>query len=157
MNDGDALSDLYQELVLEHKRSPRNFGPMESPTHEARGTNPQCGDDVQVQLRLDGDRIEDVRFTGVGCAICMASTSMMTEAVKKGDVPSALELQERFRAVMTGKREAADAGLGKLACFEGVRRYPSRIKCVLLGWHALSHAIGAPQRDDAGDGKGASA
>ncbi|MFA7504349.1 MAG: SUF system NifU family Fe-S cluster assembly protein [Burkholderiaceae bacterium] len=141
MNDGDALSDLYQELVLEHKRSPRNFGPMASPTHEARGTNPQCGDDVKVQLRIDGERIEDIRFTGNGCAICMASTSMMTEAVKRGDVPSALELQERFRAVMTGKQEAADAGLGKLISFAGVRRYPSRIKCVLLGWHALNHAI----------------
>lgn len=141
MNDGDALTDLYQELVLEHKRSPRNFGPLESPTHEARGTNPQCGDNVQVQLRIDGDRIEDIRFTGSGCAICVASTSMMTEAVKRGKVASALELQERFRAVMTGKRDAADADLGKLISFAGVRRYPSRIKCVLLGWHALGHAI----------------
>lgn len=147
MNDGDALTDLYQELVLEHKRSPRNFGPMESPTHEARGTNPQCGDDVKVQLRIDGDRIEDIRFTGSGCAICIASTSMMTQAVRKGGIDSALELQERFRAVMTGKQEAADAALGKLASFSGVRRYPSRIKCVLLGWHALSHAIGDANDD----------
>jgi len=148
MNQGDALSDLYQELVLEHKRSPRNFGPMESPTHEARGTNPQCGDDVKVQLHIDGDRIEDIRFTGSGCAICIASTSMMTQAVRKGEIGSALELQERFRAVMTGKREPADADLGKLASFSGVRRYPSRIKCVLLGWHALGHAI----NDANGDG-----
>ncbi len=153
MNDGDALSDLYQELVLEHKRSPRNFGPMASPTHEARGTNPQCGDDVQVQLRIEADRIEDIRFTGSGCAICVASTSMMTEAVKKGDVTSALALQERFRAVMTGKQEAADAGLGKLISFAGVRRYPSRIKCVLLGWHALGHAIN--DADGASEGKSA--
>src|SRR5690606_26454032 len=115
MNDGDALTDLYQELVLEHKRSPRNFGPMQSPTHGARGTNPQCGDDVKVQLHIDGDRIEDIRFTGSGCAICIASTSMMTQAVRKGEIGSALELQERFRAVMTGKREPADADLGKLA------------------------------------------
>ena len=149
MNDGDALSDLYQELVLEHKRSPRNFGAMTAPTHEARGTNPQCGDDVQVQLRIDGDRIDDIRFTGSGCAICIASTSMMTEAVRKGSIPSALDLQARFRAVMTGKQEAADAGLGKLASLAGVRRYPSRIKCVLLGWHALGHAI-----NDAADGEG---
>lgn len=153
MNDGDALTDLYQELVLEHKRSPRNFGPMQSPSHEARGTNPQCGDDIQVQLRIDGDRIDDIRFTGSGCAICVASTSMMTEAVKKGGVGSALELQERFRAVMTGKREAREAGLGKLASLAGVRRYPSRIKCVLLGWHALGHAIG--EADKAGEGKSA--
>ena len=148
MSEGDALSDLYQELVLEHKRSPRNFGTMESPTHEARGTNPQCGDDVKVQLRIDGDRIEDIRFTGRGCAICIASTSMMTQAVKKGDVASALALQERFRDVMTGKLEAGEADLGKLASFSGVRRYPSRIKCVLLGWHALGHAINDAAGDD---------
>lgn len=150
MNEGDALTDLYQELVLEHKRSPRNFGAMESPTHEARGTNPQCGDDVKVQLRIDGDRIEDIRFTGSGCAICIASTSMMTQAVKKGDVTSAMALQERFRDVMTGKLETADADLGKLASFSGVRRYPSRIKCVLLGWHALGHAINDATGDDNG-------
>ena len=150
MNEGDALSDLYQELVLEHKRSPRNFGALESPTPEARGTNPQCGDDVKVQLRIDGDRIEDIRFTGSGCAICIASTSMMTQAVKKGDITSAMALQERFRDVMTGKREAAAADLGKLASFSGVRRYPSRIKCVLLGWHALGHAINDAAGDDNG-------
>lgn len=147
MSDGDALTDLYQELVLEHKRAPRNFGTMDVPTHQARGTNPSCGDDIQVQLRVAGDRIEDIRFTGCGCAICIASTSMMTEAVREGSVASALELQERFRSVMTGSLDADDADLGKLVSFAGVRRYPSRIKCVLLGWHALAHAISDAHAD----------
>lgn len=138
----DDLSDLYQELVLEHKRSPRNFGTLAAPTHQARGTNPQCGDDIQVQLQIADQHIKDVRFDGCGCAICIASASMMTEAIRDADIDTALALIERFRGVMTGPDQTDDAGdLGKLASLAGVRRYPSRIKCVLLGWHALGHAI----------------
>nr|WP_312304480.1 SUF system NifU family Fe-S cluster assembly protein [Pulveribacter sp.] len=136
-----AENDLYQEVVLEHKRAPRNFGHLAQPTHQAEGTNPSCGDRIAVQLRLDGSQVQDIRFTGQGCAICMASTSMMTEAVKGRDVEAAQALQQHFRAVLTGEEEPGEAPLGKLVSLAGVRRYPSRIKCALLGWHALMHAI----------------
>jgi nitrogen fixation protein NifU and related proteins len=137
-----AAEQLYQEMVVEHKRAPRHFGTLPAPTHEARGRNPQCGDDVRVQLRLEGDRVADIAFEGQGCAICIASASMMTDAVLGREVDTALALQRRFRAVLTGKAEPDDTDLGKLVSLAGVRRYPSRIKCALLGWHALMHAIG---------------
>lgn len=146
-----AVDQLYQEMVVEHKRAPRHFGTLAAPTHEARGRNPQCGDDVQVQLRVDHDRIADIAFSGQGCAICIASASMMTEAVLGRDVEAARALQQRFRAVLTGREPHESAGLGKLVCLAGVRQYPSRIKCALLGWHALMHAIG-----EAGDAADAS-
>jgi len=136
-----AENDLYQDVVLEHKRAPRNYGPLAHATHQAEGTNPACGDRVAVQLQLQDGRVQDIRFTGQGCAICMASTSMMTEAVKGGDVQAAQALQRHFRAVLTGEEEPQAAPLGKLVSLAGVRRYPSRIKCALLGWHALMHAI----------------
>lgn len=136
-----AEFDLYQEVVLEHKRSPRNFGHLQQPTHQAQGTNPACGDRIAVELMLDGEQIEDIRFSGEGCAICMASTSMMTEAVKGQDVPEASALQQRFRSVLLSEAEPDEVPLGKLISLAAVRRYPSRIKCALLGWHALMHAI----------------
>ncbi|GAB3649504.1 Fe-S cluster assembly sulfur transfer protein SufU [Ramlibacter alkalitolerans] len=136
--------DLYQDLVLEHKRAPRHFGPIAAPTHEAQGRNPQCGDEVRVQLRLADDRIADIGFTGQGCAICIASTSMMTEAVLAADVATAQAWTQRFRAVLTGEAEPEAASLGKLVSLAGVRQYPSRIKCALLGWHALMHALQEP-------------
>ena len=137
-----AAEQLYQEMVVEHNRAPRHFGTLAAPTHEARGHNPQCGDDVDVQLRLEDGRIADVAFHGQGCAICIASASMMTEAVIGRDIETARALQQRFRAVLTGKTEPEGAQLGKLVSLAGVSRYPSRIKCALLGWHALMHAIG---------------
>jgi nitrogen fixation protein NifU and related proteins len=137
-----AAQQLYQEMVVEHKRAPRHFGTLPAPTNEARGRNPQCGDDVQVQLRLQDGRVADVAFNGQGCAICIASASMMTEAVLGRDVETARALQQRFRAVLTGQAEPEGADLGKLVSLAGVCRYPSRIKCALLGWHALMHAIG---------------
>jgi nitrogen fixation protein NifU and related proteins len=144
-----AAEQLYQEMVVEHKRAPRHFGTLAAPTHQARGRNPQCGDDVQVQLRLQDGRVADVAFDGQGCAICIASASMMTEAVLGRDIDTARALQQRFRAVLTGQAEPEGADLGKLVSLAGVRRYPSRIKCALLGWHALMHAIGeaADQHD----------
>ena len=136
--------DLYQDIVLEHKRAPRNFGPLPGATHRAEGTNPQCGDQISVALRIEQDRIADVRFQGQGCAICMASTSMMTEAVQGTPTDAARQLQARFRAVLTGTEEPDEAYLGKLISLAGVARYPSRIKCALLGWHALGHALQTP-------------
>ena len=144
---GNAENELYQEVVLEHKRAPRNFGHLPQPTHQAQGTNPSCGDRIAVELQLQQGRVQDIRFTGQGCAICMASTSMMTEAVKGKEVAAAQALQQHFRSVLTGEEAPEEAPLGKLVSLAGVRQYPSRIKCALLGWHALMHAI-------AGNGNG---
>jgi nitrogen fixation protein NifU and related proteins len=126
---------------------------LAAPTHQARGRNPQCGDDVQVQLRLENGRVADIAFDGQGCAICIASASMMTEAVLGRHVETARALQQRFRAVLKGEAVPETAELGKLVSLSGVCRYPSRIKCALLGWHALMHAIDETAREaDAGTG-----
>ena len=122
-----AADSLYQEVVLDHKRSPRHFGAVAGATHEARGRNPACGDEVQVQLRLEDGQVRDVGFTGQGCAICMASTSMMTEAVLGRDVQAAAALHQHFRAVLTGEAEPGEASLGKLVSLASVRANPSRI------------------------------
>jgi nitrogen fixation protein NifU and related proteins len=145
-----AENELYQEVVMDHKRAPRNFGTLPAPTHEARGHNPQCGDNLQVALTVEDGQVRDIRFTGQGCAICIASASMMTEAVRSHDVAFAEQLQQRFRAVLTGRLEPESAHLGKLISLAGVRRYPGRIKCALLGWHALMHAL-VPASDESID------
>ena len=138
-----AELDLYQEVVMDHKRAPRHFGRLAAPTHQARGHNPQCGDDLQVELVVGDGRVNDIRFHGQGCAICIASASMMTDAVLGQEVAMAQALQARFRAVLTGQMQAEEAHLGKLVSLAGVRHYPGRIKCALLGWHALMHALTA--------------
>ena len=143
-----AELDLYQEVVMDHKRAPRHFGTLAAPTHQARGQNPQCGDDLQVALVVDNGRVSDIRFNGQGCAICIASASMMTEAVLGQEVALAQALQARFRAVLTGQMVSEEAPLGKLVSLAGVRRYPGRIKCALLGWHALMHALAAEAKSD---------
>ena len=139
-----VADELYQDVVMEHKRAPRPFGTLAAPTHQARGHTPQCGDDVQVQLRVEDGRVRDIRFHGQGCAICIASASMMSEAVHGQEVEAARALQRRFRAVLTGQEPPQEAALGKLVSLAGVRAYPSRIKCALLGWHALMHALQEP-------------
>ena len=138
-----AELDLYQDVVMDHKRAPRHFGRLAAPTHQARGHNPQCGDDLQVELVVGDGRVNDIRFHGQGCAICIASASMMTDAVLGQEVAMAEALQARFRAVLTGQMPAEEAHLGKLVSLAGVRHYPGRIKCALLGWHALMHALAA--------------
>jgi nitrogen fixation protein NifU and related proteins len=147
-----AQDDLYQELVLEHKRAPRHFGELRDATHHARGQNPTCGDDISVALRVADGRIQDIRFNGQGCAICMASASMMTEAVLGGSTDAALQLQQRFRDVLMGQQAPEGAYLGKLISLAGVRHYPNRIKCALLGWHALAHALTPTPDADQQDG-----
>jgi nitrogen fixation NifU-like protein len=137
--------DLYQEVVVEHKRAPRHFGVLAAATHEAQGRNPQCGDEVRVQLQMQDGVLRDIRFSGQGCAICIASSSLMTEAVLGREEAAVCDLQQRFRAVLTGQLPPEEASLGKLVSLAGVRAYPSRIKCALLGWHALMHAL----RDEA--------
>ncbi len=137
----NAQDDLYQDLVMEHKRAPRHFGELSDATHQARGRNPQCGDDISVALRVADGRIQDIRFKGQGCAICIASASLMTEAVLGGSTEAAQQMQHRFRDVLMGQQPPEAAYLGKLISLAGVRHYPSRIKCALLGWHALAHAL----------------
>jgi nitrogen fixation NifU-like protein len=149
-----TVDELYQDVVVEHKRAPRNFGTLAAPTHRARGHNPQCGDDLSVELEVAHDRICAIRFQGHGCAICIASASMMSEAIQGHSVAETRDLQQRFRAVLTGQAEADPARLGKLVSLAGVRRYPSRIKCALLGWHALSHALGDGGDTSADEGGG---
>jgi len=135
-----ALEDLYQEVILDHHRSPRGFGALEDPTGSAEGFNPLCGDRVRVTVRVRDDRVDDVRFEGVGCAISRASASLMTGAVKGLATTEVLSLGARFRDLVTGKAESA-TGLGKLAALAGVRNYPLRVKCATLAWHTLEAAL----------------
>jgi len=130
------LSDLYQQVIVDHSRRPRNFQRLAHPTRRAEGDNPLCGDRLTVEVELAGDRIQEIGFQGSGCAISKASASMMTADVKGKTTAEAAELFERFRAMVTGADADPDA-LGKLAVFEGVRDYPSRVKCATLPWHTL--------------------
>jgi len=140
-----GLTDLYQEVILDHNRRPRNYGPLAGADRQARGHNPLCGDQFTVAVRLAGDRIDDIRFEGAGCAISKASASLMTEAVKGRTVPEAVGLFERFQAMVTAPPDVEpDAtSLGKLSALAGVREFPIRIKCASLPWHTLRAALQA--------------
>jgi nitrogen fixation NifU-like protein len=136
------LRDLYQEVILDHNKRPRNFGVLERADRSAIGHNPLCGDKLTVYLRLDGDRVADVRFEGLGCAISKASASMMTEVVKGLSDDDITTLFERFHHLVTASGLAdEDERLGKLAVFAGVREYPTRVKCATLCWHTLRAAL----------------
>lgn len=137
------LADLYQQIILDHNKSPRNFGSLDSPSGQAEGNNPLCGDRVTVHVRLDGSTIADVRFSGSGCAISRASASLMTAAVKGKDVREASALADRFHGMVTSDPNApvSDTGLGKLAALAGVRAFPARVKCATLPWHTLRAAL----------------
>lgn len=134
------LRDLYQEVILDHSKRPRNFHAMPHADRKAEGYNPLCGDRETVFLDLEGDVLKDVSFTGAGCAISTASASMMTESLKGKTRAEADALFERFHALITGKGEAAPE-LGKLAVFSGVREFPVRVKCATLPWHTLKAAL----------------
>ncbi len=140
------LRELYQEVILDHNKRPRNFRTIEHPTRTARGHNPLCGDRLTLYLTLDGDRIADVAFEGSGCAISKASASLMTEALKGKTVAQAEALFERFHEVVTapGDVPVRTEGLGKLAVFAGVREYPARVKCASLAWHTMKAAVATP-------------
>lgn len=141
------LGALYQDVILEHNRNPRNFGEMTNASGSAAGRNPMCGDEVTVWLRVEGDRIADVSFVGTGCAISKASASMMTAAVKGKTTAEAKEVFEHFHAMVTGHHNdpSKDPTLGKLKVFSGVARFPTRVKCASLAWHAMAEAMAAPQ------------
>ncbi|MBV8974729.1 MAG: SUF system NifU family Fe-S cluster assembly protein [Sinobacteraceae bacterium] len=138
------LKELYRDVILDHNRRPRNFGPLEGANHRAEGNNPLCGDRLTLAVRLAGDRIEDIRFEGSGCAISTASASLMTEAVKGKDRASVGQLFERIHALLTQPDAAADPALGKLAALSGVREFPARVKCASLCWHTLNAALASP-------------
>ena len=136
------LSALYQDVILEHNRSPRNFRRMEDADRHAEGRNPLCGDQITVWLKLEGDVITDVSFHGSGCAISKASASLMTGAVKGRTRAEVDRLFDRFRGVVTGQGSDAQGGeLGKLAVFSGISAFPLRVKCATLPWHALKAAL----------------
>jgi nitrogen fixation NifU-like protein len=137
------LRDLYQEVILDHTKHPRNKGALEHATHRAHGSNPLCGDQLALFLEVADGRVKDARFSGRGCAISTASASLLTEAVKGRSPAEAHELFARFhRAVTAPPDEAIDvSALGKLAALTGVREFPMRVKCASLAWHTLEAAL----------------
>ncbi|HKQ85233.1 MAG TPA: SUF system NifU family Fe-S cluster assembly protein [Candidatus Acidoferrales bacterium] len=137
------LRDLYQEVILEHSKAPRNFKRLANANHRAEGFNPLCGDRFTVYLDLEGDKVRDISFEGSGCAISKASASMMTQSVKGKTVAEAELLFENFhKFVMTQNHAEGDsAELGKLAVFSGVAEFPARVKCATLAWHTLQAAL----------------
>ncbi|HHL73299.1 MAG TPA: SUF system NifU family Fe-S cluster assembly protein [Bacteroidetes bacterium] len=139
----DELRDLYQEIILDHNKNPKNFHVMEDATHKSDGHNPLCGDRLTVYLHVDGDRITDVSFQGSGCAISKASASVMTTALKGKTVAEARELFHKFQDMLT-REDAAIPDLdefGQLAAFAGVREFPVRVKCATLSWHTTMAAL----------------
>ena len=134
------LRDLYQEVILDHNKRPRNFGTLEGAS-QAAGHNPMCGDRVSVYVRVSGERVEEARFVGTGCAISKASASLMTEAVTGRTTVEAHALFALFQDAVTGKVEPDDEALGKLVALTGVKEFPSRVKCAMLAWHALLAAM----------------
>lgn len=138
------LNELYQEVILEHSKAPRNFRRPETTNHTAEGYNPLCGDRYTVFLDLEGDAIRDIGFQGAGCAISKASASMMTQMVKGKTKDEAERLFGEFHRMVTGEADNGDA-LGKLAVFAGVRKFPARVKCATLAWHTLQSALEGKQ------------
>jgi nitrogen fixation protein NifU and related proteins len=141
------LRDLYQELILEHSKAPRNYHPLSGANRTAEGYNPLCGDRFTVYLRMEDDIIRDIGFQGSGCAISKASASMMTQTLKGKTREQAIGLFERFRETVTGKAlvNGNHVDLGKLAVFSGVSEFPTRVKCATLAWHTLQAALEGQQ------------
>ena len=136
------LDALYQEVILDHNRKPRNFREIENADRRVEGRNPLCGDQVTVFVKLDGDRVSDVSFKGTGCAVSKSSASIMTQTVKGKTVAETRQLFHRFHEMITGKMTDAQRGqMGSLAALGGVSKFPLRVKCATLAWHALRSAL----------------
>lgn len=137
------LRSLYQQVIVDHSKSPRHFGKIEPCTHHADGHNPLCGDHLNVYLYIENNRIDDVSFEGDGCAISVASASIMSETLKGKTVAEFEALFDRFQQMVTAPVDetVADDGMGKLTVLAGVREFPSRVKCAVLCWHTLKAAI----------------
>ena len=140
------LRELYQQVILDHNKSPRNFRKLEDANRASEGYNPLCGDHLHVYLKLDGDVIQDIGFQGSGCAISKASASLMSSAVKGKTKAEAEALFRKFHALVTEGAAPDSEGLGKLAVFAGVREFPARVKCATLSWHTLHGALEAEDR-----------
>ena len=139
------LRDLYQDIILEHSKRPRNYRTLEAANRTVEGYNPLCGDHFTIYLDVEGERIRDISFQGSGCAISQASASMMTQAVKGKRIAAAEQLIEKFHHVATGENGVDSNELGKLAAFAGVSKFPVRVKCATLAWHALRAALQGEQ------------
>lgn len=135
------LRDLYQQVIMDHNKKPRNFRDMADANHLAHGNNPLCGDALVVYVKLDGDVIEDVSFQGSGCAISMASASLMTEALKGKTLEEAEVIYQQVHAQLTGEGVTDAVALGKLEVLGGVREFPARVKCATLSWHTMHSAL----------------
>jgi nitrogen fixation NifU-like protein len=138
------LQDLYQSIILDHNRRPKNYGPLDGATSSAEGRNPLCGDEVKVELRLSNDAIEDIRFTASGCAVSRASASIMTQSVKGKSRADVERIFQQFHALVTGKHKPDDKesrALGEMAAFSGVSKFPIRVKCASMPWHTLQAAL----------------
>jgi nitrogen fixation NifU-like protein len=135
------LKELYRDVILDHNKKPRNFGRLEGADAHADGHNPLCGDRLSVFVKMNGDRVEDLRFEGKGCAISTASASLMTEAVKGKDKAAIGTLFEKVHSLLTQQDAVPGSDLGKLAALSGVREFPSRVKCASLCWHTLNAAL----------------
>src|SRR5262245_17597013 len=140
------LTDLYQEVILDHNRRPRNFKVLDNPTHTAEGFNPLCGDRLNLFLRVEDGVIRDVAFQGAGCAISKASASLMTDSLKGQRVDDARALFERFRRMVTTPPGTDVEDLGKLSVLAGVREFPVRVKCASLAWHTFKAALDRAER-----------
>lgn len=139
------LRDLYQEVILEHSKHPRNFRAMETANRKAEGYNPLCGDHYTIFVDVAGDAIRDISFQGAGCAISKASASMMSQALKNKTTAEAEDLFDRFHRIITGQETGSAESLGKLAVFAGVAGFPTRVKCATLAWHTLHAALEGKQ------------
>jgi nitrogen fixation protein NifU and related proteins len=138
------LQELYQSIILDHNRRPKNYGALEGANHRAAGRNPDCGDEVSVELLVSNDRIEDVRFTSAGCAVSRAAASIMTQNIKGKSRAEVDALFERFRGLVTGTLKPTEQearAMGEMAAFSGVARFPIRVKCASMPWHTLQAAL----------------
>ena len=135
-----SLQELYQEMIVDHSKSPRNFGKLDHAVH-AEGYNPLCGDKVEIYIVLEGNCVKDIRFLGSGCAISTASASLMTECVKSKTTQDIKKISEEFQSMLTHDDYVASKDLGKLTVFQGVREFPTRVKCATLAWHTLRSVL----------------
>lgn len=135
------LKDLYRDVIVDHNRQPRNFGPLASANHQAEGHNPLCGDRLKLYVDVEGDRLEDLSFEGSGCAISVASASLMTEAMKGRDLQDVRAFYAEVHKLLTQHDFTPARDLGKLAALSGVREFPARVKCASLCWHTLIAAL----------------
>ena len=138
-------NELYQQVILDHNRNPRNYHPMAEATHVCHGHNPLCGDRLTIYVSLDGDTVKEAKFEGSGCAISVASASLLTEAVKGKSVAEVDKLYGEVHELLTRRDTVAAPGLGKLAALSGVHEFPARVKCASLCWHTLNAALHPPQ------------